>query len=240
MGALYWQLNDIWVAPSWSSIEYSGNFKILQFWIQELFAPKALVTQVNLLKKLEIYMLSDEINVTTKPMTVKMSLYKWDDFRVVTLQQWDFNMTPNSVELVQELDIYALMNSSQFDVNEYMAEFLLYDNDDHAVVTKNYVFPVNFKEVKGIGDPKVELRFSSNKCDKGNHRISIEVKVQKPAIFMFVAFVHDEIKKYRFSKNGFMQFEPIQIIQVTFNNPNCTHELSVANFTVKTLNKFIM
>lgn len=28
MGALYWQLNDVWVAPSWSSIEFNGNFKV--------------------------------------------------------------------------------------------------------------------------------------------------------------------------------------------------------------------
>ncbi len=28
MGALYWQLNDVWVAPSWSSIEFNGNYKV--------------------------------------------------------------------------------------------------------------------------------------------------------------------------------------------------------------------
>jgi len=29
MGALYWQLNDVWQAPTWSSIGNKTNFKIV-------------------------------------------------------------------------------------------------------------------------------------------------------------------------------------------------------------------
>lgn len=29
MGALYWQLNDIWEAVSWASIEFGGKWKVL-------------------------------------------------------------------------------------------------------------------------------------------------------------------------------------------------------------------
>ncbi|KAI8362914.1 glycoside hydrolase superfamily [Mortierella sp. GBAus27b] len=38
MGALYWQLNDIWPAPTWSSIEHGGRWKPLHYYIQHAFA----------------------------------------------------------------------------------------------------------------------------------------------------------------------------------------------------------
>ena len=31
MGALYWQLNDMWPVASWSSLEYGGKWKALHY-----------------------------------------------------------------------------------------------------------------------------------------------------------------------------------------------------------------
>ncbi len=39
MGALYWQLNDIWTVTSWSSIDYFGRFKALQYAAKRFFSP---------------------------------------------------------------------------------------------------------------------------------------------------------------------------------------------------------
>lgn len=41
MGTLYWQINDDWPAPSWSSIDYFGRWKALHYMAQKFYAPHA-------------------------------------------------------------------------------------------------------------------------------------------------------------------------------------------------------
>lgn len=41
MGALYWQVNDNWPAPSWSSIDYFGRWKALHYMAKEFFSREA-------------------------------------------------------------------------------------------------------------------------------------------------------------------------------------------------------
>ncbi|WP_183984107.1 beta-mannosidase [Sphingomonas jinjuensis] len=45
MGSLYWQLNDVWPAVSWASVDYEGRWKLLHYAARRFFAPQAIVAE---------------------------------------------------------------------------------------------------------------------------------------------------------------------------------------------------
>ncbi|KAJ3325578.1 hypothetical protein HDV06_003396 [Boothiomyces sp. JEL0866] len=47
MGALYWQCNDIWQAPSWSGMEYTGTWKALHYFAKQFFNPVLISCSIN-------------------------------------------------------------------------------------------------------------------------------------------------------------------------------------------------
>jgi beta-mannosidase len=74
-GTLYWQLNDVWPDASWSSIEYSGKWKLLHYAMKDAFAPVSIV----LYEKDGAYK-AFVLNDTMKPVdaTVKIHLPGFD------------------------------------------------------------------------------------------------------------------------------------------------------------------
>lgn len=91
MGALYWQLNDVWTAPSWSSIEYNGNFKILHYWAKNFFAPIHVVANIDVLKKLNIFIIKDTLE-SSPSLTLNMRIFNWSSLRPVLQRNFVISM----------------------------------------------------------------------------------------------------------------------------------------------------
>jgi beta-mannosidase len=61
-GSLYWQFNDCWPAPTWSSIDYYGNWKALQYTMKQTFADVTVLKQIDSTNVPHFWLLSDSPN----------------------------------------------------------------------------------------------------------------------------------------------------------------------------------
>jgi beta-mannosidase len=67
MGAVYWQLNDIWPVASWSSIDYFGRWKALHYHAKKFFAPILLSCE-------EESIMTQDYNVNAQPYAENKSV----------------------------------------------------------------------------------------------------------------------------------------------------------------------
>lgn len=60
LGSLYWQLNDQWQAPTWSSIEYDGRWKALHYRVKDAYSNVVVAPFYNTsIHTLEAWVISD-------------------------------------------------------------------------------------------------------------------------------------------------------------------------------------
>lgn len=118
MGALYWQLNDVWVAPSWSSIEFNGNYKvgilskhlrdpfchpksfqILQHYAKKFFAPISLAVVVDQTNHVNVHIVRD-VKSIKEDFQLTLKIYSWSSLTVKYIHTWNYT----SVSYVRSSD----------------------------------------------------------------------------------------------------------------------------------------
>lgn len=71
-GTLYWQLNDCWPAPTWSSIDYYGNWKALQYQMKKDFQAVSVVAKYSNLTDRHYFIVSDAPKRIEQQVNVKV------------------------------------------------------------------------------------------------------------------------------------------------------------------------
>jgi beta-mannosidase len=59
MGTIYWQLNDCWPGPTWSSIDFFGNWKALQYTIRKDYEDVAMLRKESEAGNFDYFLISD-------------------------------------------------------------------------------------------------------------------------------------------------------------------------------------
>ena len=71
MGSIFWQLNDCWPVASWSSIDYYGRWKALQYYARRFYAPILVSPHVED-GSVKVYIVSDKTSATQATLRVRL------------------------------------------------------------------------------------------------------------------------------------------------------------------------
>ncbi len=167
MGTLYWQINDIWPVASWSSLDYGGQWKLMQYMAKRFFrlvnvvaVPNAENTEISL----------KGINDTGRPVSVALQV---EAVKVTGKKRTVFSgngaVGPDAAIVLATVSIADLAED----------EFLYFSWKDAAgaVLGENDYFPKPYKAYE-----LVRPTISTSWSDRDGHAVLTLVS-DKPALF---------------------------------------------------------
>ena len=125
LGSLYWQLEDIWQAPTWAGIEYDGRWKVLHYAAKDIYEPVIIAPFYNTTTgDLEVYVTSDLWSPVSGIVT--FGCYTWSGTPVTNLSSIiPATATPFTVGALNTTRVLALNTA---DLALDLTDLVLYMN----------------------------------------------------------------------------------------------------------------
>ncbi|EIW83456.1 glycoside hydrolase family 2 protein [Coniophora puteana RWD-64-598 SS2] len=160
LGSLVWQLNDIWQGVSWSAIEYSGRWKVLNYGLAGVYAP-VIVSPFWFPENETLTVLATSDRWESVNASAQMTWYDWSG-KVL-------NSTTRSVEipsLNNSLVFEGTGLSSILPQGANASDVWLLLNvtatvDNKTVTNEQYFTPASLADAKLV-DPQISMTSSSN------------------------------------------------------------------------------
>nr|XP_020459774.1 beta-mannosidase isoform X2 [Monopterus albus] len=217
MGALYWQLNDIWQAPSWSSIEFGGKWKMLHYFAKDFFSavlPVGFEDDGTLL----IYAISD-LNHDLKLRAV-VTVYTWTELDPVCTLKSDLVLVHggSAVAVFKEPVATVLAGCGRCTRLTCLLTFHLEDPSSSQQGPTNHHFLCSPKDAQGLQRPNITAKVQE---DKSGYTVTLHSASVAPFVWLDVGNIPGQ-----FSSNGFLMVS--RNITVAFNawRPTSVTELS--------------
>ncbi|XP_007172997.2 beta-mannosidase isoform X1 [Balaenoptera acutorostrata] len=202
MGALYWQLNDIWQAPSWSSLEYGGKWKMLHYFARHFFAPLLPVGFENE-GVFFIYGVSDLHSDHKMMLTVRV--HTWSSLEPVCSETTKpFVMKAGASALLYDKPVAELLRGCTNCTRQSCVVSFYLSTDREPLSPTNYHFLSSPKEAKGLHKANITATISQQRDTFVFH---LETSAVAPFVWLDVGSIPG-----RFSDNGFLMTEKTRTV----------------------------
>ncbi|XP_064488167.1 beta-mannosidase-like isoform X2 [Ornithodoros turicata] len=214
MGVLYWQLNSIWQAPSWASIEYGGRWKMLHYFARRFFGPLIVVPFVNYnlisTGQLQAYVVND-LQVDYPDAVLHIDSYSWGNFVPVHAFSVDVDVRRESSVQAYELKLAEFMNMTSCTPVTCFLWFTLTDKAGRLLGPTNYLLPAAPKNIKKFRNATLKITSVIGPFTGHNLMKRFAVTVGTNHIALFVWLDAHNISGY-FSDNGFVMLEQTMVL----------------------------
>ncbi len=204
MGALYWQLNDCWPVASWSSIDYYGHWKALQYYARR-FYNDLLISPFLHDGTVDVYVVSDKL----QPLSgrIRLRVLNFDGKTLLEKVQ-DVQIAPQSSAVYLSASSQDLLGTASPDQT-----FLALDlSINGATVSHNLLFFDTMRNLDLPSKPAIESHI--NKTGEG---YSITLRSPVLARNVFLSFATGGDTSVQLSDNYFdlLPGEPVTVVAKT-------------------------
>ncbi|CAN7939245.1 unnamed protein product, partial [Ixodes hexagonus] len=226
MGALYWQLNDIWQAPSWASIEYGGRWKMLHYFAKKFFSPvlvSPFITRRGADRQLQVFVVND-LRETFSNVTLHIETYKWQSFTPLALASLNFTL-PNETSLaVFKESMSAVWKNVDCTDQSCFLWFTLKDERGAMLAPEAYVLPSSPRAIVGLQNATLKVtRIIGPAPSEGNLKVfSLTLVSDKVALFVWLS---SHGVSGQFSDNGFLVKDPTRQLEFSTREDVTAEEL---------------
>ena len=198
MGTIFWQLNDNWPVASWSSLEYSGRWKVLHYMARRFFSPvQTVMYRTDKNAPLELHFISDlpcklavNVIVTLRRLSDGKPLKKWP---------FSFNVEDATSKKLDIPNLYTDVKArTSLPINECFLTLETTAKSTATVYRHEDVFCLDVWKHCNLPATQITLT-DVKKLTDGSLKLSIESTA--PAFYVWLAVADDQAG--RFSDNAF-------------------------------------
>ncbi len=141
MGSIFWQLNDCWPVASWSSIDYYGRWKALQYYARRFYSPVLVSPHVED-GSLKVYIVSDKTKATSATLRVRLMDF---DGKVLLDDSHPVDVTPLSSKVYLDWPLKKVADAGGADTSRVFVVAEL--NAGAEQISRNLTYLAPTKEV---------------------------------------------------------------------------------------------
>jgi beta-mannosidase len=176
MGALYWQINDCWPVASWSSIDYFGRWKALQYYAKRFYSDLLISPTVEE-GHLQLYVVSDRVNAV--PAKIRITLMSFDGSTLKTTER-DLRVAPLTSRSYFDAKVSELLEGQDQKRVFLYAELVV----NGKVASSHDYFFAPFKEL-AISKPTITPEIIAAK-EPGKFRLKLSTDKFAKAVYLAV------------------------------------------------------